>query len=99
MIKCIVIGNFRGTYLPVEMFKGNMLIFRIAEGVQGKRKVGNPWPITTLFLRSRQNPYLLRALEFGYNDLGLSVTSHIAWFFVSPRRIFRSCITTIQARL
>jgi len=53
MIKYIVIGNFRGacasvkmlkgTCLSVEMLKGHMLIFRNAEGVHGKTKVGNPW--------------------------------------------------------
>jgi len=52
MIKCIIIGNFRGTcasvecwrvtYLSVEMLKWYMLICRNAEGVYGKRKVGNP---------------------------------------------------------
>jgi len=52
MIKCIVIRNFRGTcasvecwrgtYLSVEMLKGYMLICRNAEGVHGKRQVGNP---------------------------------------------------------
>ena len=53
MIKCIVIGNFRGTCASVKMLKGYiltcwnaegyMLIFRNAEGVHGKRKFGNPW--------------------------------------------------------
>jgi len=42
MIKCIVIGNFRGTCASVKMLKGYMLIFRNAAGVHGKRKVGNP---------------------------------------------------------
>jgi len=46
MIKRIVIGNFRGTCASVEMLKGYMLIFRNAEGVHGKRKVGNPWSMT-----------------------------------------------------
>jgi len=31
-------------------------------------------PITTLFLQPRQNPYLIRALEFGYNGFGYIVT-------------------------
>jgi len=44
MIKCVVIGNFRGACASVKMLKGYMLIFRNAEGVHGKRKVGNPWP-------------------------------------------------------
>jgi len=42
MIKCFVIGNFRGTCSSVERLKGYMLICRNAEGVNGKRKVGNP---------------------------------------------------------
>jgi len=33
MIKCIVIGNLRGTCASVEMQKGYMLIFRNAERV------------------------------------------------------------------
>ena len=33
---------WRGTYVPVEMLKGYMLIFRNAERVHGKRKFGNP---------------------------------------------------------
>jgi len=53
MIKYFVTRNFRGTCSFVEMLKGYisifqnaegyMLICRIAEGVHGKRKVGNPW--------------------------------------------------------
>jgi len=52
MTKKFVITNFRGTYSSVEMLKGCMLIFRNAEGyirlcrnaegVDGKREVGNP---------------------------------------------------------
>ena len=58
MKKCIVIENLsgtcasvemlKGTHLSVEMLKGYMLICRNAEGVHGKRKVGNPWSISTL---------------------------------------------------
>jgi len=33
----------RGTSLSLDMLKGYMLICRNAEGVHGKRKVGNPW--------------------------------------------------------
>jgi len=53
MIKCFVIGNFRGTCSSVEMLKGYMFVCRNAErymficwnaeGVRGKRKVGNPY--------------------------------------------------------
>jgi len=52
MIKCIVIGNFRGTCATVEMLTGYILTCWNAEGVHahlsecwmehGKRKVGNP---------------------------------------------------------
>jgi len=35
-------------------------------------------PITALFRRSRQNSYLLRAIQFGYNDFGYIVTSPTA---------------------
>jgi len=51
MMIYFVIGNFRDTFssvnmlegymLIVEMLKGCMLISRNAEGVHGKRKVGN----------------------------------------------------------
>jgi len=42
MIKCIVIGYLRGTCTSVKMPKVYILICRYAEGVHGKRKVGNP---------------------------------------------------------
>jgi len=52
MIKYFVTEYFRGTCSSVEMLKGYMHIFqnaegymlicRIAEGVHGQRKVGNP---------------------------------------------------------
>jgi len=42
MIKCIVVGNFRGTFASVEMLKGYILTCRNSEEVHGKRKVGNP---------------------------------------------------------
>jgi len=43
MIIYYVIGNFRGAFSSVNMPKGYMLTSRNAEGVHGKRKVGNPW--------------------------------------------------------
>jgi len=43
MIKYFVIRNFRGTCSSVEMLKGYMVICRNAEGIHGKRKVGNAW--------------------------------------------------------
>ena len=42
MIKCFVIGHFRGTCSSAKMLKGFMLICRNAEGLHCKRKVGNP---------------------------------------------------------
>jgi len=42
MIKYFVIRNFRGTFPSVKMLKGYILICVNAEGVHGKRKVGNP---------------------------------------------------------
>jgi len=55
MIKCIVIGNLRGTCASVEMLKGCMLICRNTEGVHGKRKIGNPccsgwWTLDSVLL-------------------------------------------------
>jgi len=42
----------------------------------------------TLFLRSRQNSYLLHAFEFGYNDFGRIVISPIASLPVGPAEYF-----------
>jgi len=47
-------------------------------------------PITTLFLRSWQNSYILRAFEVGYNNFGDIVTSPMTSLFLGPRRIFCS---------
>jgi len=43
MIKYFATRNFRATCSSVEMLKGYMPICVNAEGVHGKRKVGNPW--------------------------------------------------------
>jgi len=42
MTKYLVMRNFRGTCSSVAMLKGYMLICQNADGVHGKRKVGNP---------------------------------------------------------
>jgi len=45
--KDCVIRNFKGTCSSIEMLKGYMLIRRNAEGVHGKKKVGNPCSVET----------------------------------------------------
>jgi len=42
MMKCIVVGNFMGTFASVEMLKGYILTCWNFEEVHGKRKVGSP---------------------------------------------------------
>jgi len=52
---CSSVKNMKGTSLSVEMLQGYMLICRNAEGVHGKKKVGNPW------FKRRQTRHLPRA--------------------------------------
>jgi len=78
MIKCIVIGNFRGTCASVKILKGYMLIcwnaegymliFRNAEGVHGKRKVGNPWYRQCLPVVSRVSKYSENSLCYHHQN-------------------------------
>ena len=63
----------------------------------GPPTLNPPLPITTVFRRSRQNFYLLRAFEFGYNDFTYrtTITSLIVTLFVDPCRVFCSFLTTV----
>jgi len=54
MTKNFVIRNFWGTCSSVEMLKGYIRLCRKAEGVHGKRKVGNPCSKDSYYLESNE---------------------------------------------